>query len=174
MPKWHEEQHYRWLTNADEPDDREYNGSDDEEDPRGITELLDNLRERENVDEGTPPTVVFAGAGYAAAWKRHFANEAENARRKAQDEEGWGEEAPEEEAEVGMGHAQMPMCPACGWEITNCDVHTEADLKIIRKHEAGEHETCDPGGCLEAGAALDDELERLYGGEVDPNLYFEV
>jgi len=73
-----------------------------------------------------------------------------------------------------MGSSPMPLCPACGWTIDNCDVHDEDELEVIRMHEAGYHESCDPDGCAEALAALDHDLENLYGGEVDPDLHFDT
>ena len=109
----------------------------------------------------------------ANAWKAYYEKIGEDARRKSQDEEGWGEEQVEVE-ELSMGAATMPLCPACGWTITLCDVHDEDELEVIRMHEAGYHEACDPEGCHDALAALDSDLEHLYGGEVDPNLHFDA
>jgi len=154
-------------------------------DPK-LEDLLMNLRER---DDGPPEEVVEQAItairfGFAmsqdavdqrtAAWKTYYEKVAEDKRREAQDKEGWGEEKPEEEAEVGMGATQMPLCPACGWTIDLCDVHDEEELDIIRKHDAGEHEHCDPEGCPEAMAKVGEHLEKLYGGEVDPGLHFDA
>ena len=51
-----------------------------------------------------------------------------------------------------------PACPACGTPIDYCPGHGELGdpdgAAILRRHDDGDHKTCDPAGCDDAPASL--------------------
>ena len=175
VDEWYEDQGLVDHTFDYEPDDVPEH---EDGDPL-LEDILENLREREVGEEPVVSGVIIYAFSQEAvdernrAWAAYYEKVQDDARRKAQDEEGWGE-VPEEEVEVTLGATTMPLCPACGWTVDQCDVHDEEDLEIIRKHDVGEHEGCDPEGCVEANAELVREMEKIYGGEVDSSLHFEA
>ena len=69
------------------------------------------------------------------------------------------------EVEVEPGSATpgaYPMCPACGWPITDCVSHDEEELEIIRLHEAGVHDECMEEGCEVAEAREIEKMEKRF------------
>lgn len=150
------------IVEAEDPDyePREYD-EDNEPVEEGIQDILDNLQEREK--KGLV-TVAETFAAQGAAWglyaMQQIERHQETERQAKEAEDGWRDEPKEDDEPASIGRTLLPFCPACGWTIDYCDVHDDAELEIIRRHEDDDHTICDPDGCKDAMQKLIDHFER--------------